>query len=60
MKYLFDSHPNDSRIVGPCTLCPTIAQRWGTGGNNTPLVLEIKDKSDERQQKEQQPKGFAR
>lgn len=35
---LYESHPNDSRITGPKDICPTIASRWGTGGNNTPIV----------------------
>lgn len=40
---LYESHPNDSRITGPKEVCPTIAQRWGTGGNNTPLVQRKDD-----------------
>lgn len=35
---VYESHPNDSRVTGPVDVCPTVAARWGTGGNNTPLV----------------------
>jgi len=35
---LYENHPNDSRITGPLDVCPTVASRWGTGGNNTPLI----------------------
>jgi DNA (cytosine-5)-methyltransferase 1 len=35
---LYDHHPNDSRIVGPVSESPTVAARWGTGGNNVPIV----------------------
>jgi len=37
---LYESHPNDSRVTGPVEQCPTVAARWGTGGNNTPLVQQ--------------------
>lgn len=37
---LYESHPNDSRLKGPMDVCPTVTRRWGTGGNNTPLVQE--------------------
>ena len=43
IQELYESHPNDSRITGPKEICPTIAQRWGTGGNNTPLVQRKND-----------------
>jgi DNA (cytosine-5)-methyltransferase 1 len=35
---LYESHPNDSRVTGPCEISPTISSRFGTGWNNTPLV----------------------
>ena len=38
---LYESHPNDSRVTGPVDIAPTISQRYGTGGNNTPLVQNI-------------------
>lgn len=37
---VYESHPNDSRVTGPVEQCPTVAARWGTGGNNTPLVQQ--------------------
>jgi DNA (cytosine-5)-methyltransferase 1 len=42
---VYDSHPNDSRIVGPVDVCPTVVARWGTGGGNTPLVQQTYRKS---------------
>lgn len=36
---LFENHGQDSRITGPLDIAPTVAQKFGTGGNNTPLVL---------------------
>lgn len=35
---LYESHPNDSRVTGPCDVSPTVSRRYGTGGGNTPLV----------------------
>lgn len=35
---LYESHPNDSRTKGPLDVSPTITKRWGTGGNNTPII----------------------
>lgn len=37
---LYESHPNDSRVTGPVEQCPTVSVRWGTGGDNTPLVQQ--------------------
>lgn len=42
---LYESHPNDSRVVGPVDVCPTVVARWGTGGGNTPLVQQAYRKS---------------
>lgn len=36
---LFENHGQDSRITGHLDIAPTVAQKFGTGGNNTPLVL---------------------
>jgi len=36
---VYENHATDSRVTGPLDVCPTITRRWGTGGNNTPLVL---------------------
>lgn len=36
---VYENHGQDSRITGPLSISPTVSQKWGTGGNNTPLVL---------------------
>lgn len=38
-QVLFESHPQDSRVTGPVSVAPSVTQKYGTGGNNTPLVL---------------------
>ena len=38
---VYESRPNDSRVTGPVEQCPTVTARWGTGGNNTPLVHDV-------------------
>ena len=38
-QVLFESHPNDSRVTGPVGVAPTISARYGTGGGNTPIIL---------------------
>ena len=35
---VYESHPNDSRVTDMGDTCTTVTARWGTGGNNTPLV----------------------
>lgn len=35
---LFENHGIDSRYTGPHTVAPTMSARYGTGGNNVPLV----------------------
>lgn len=35
---LYENHGQDSRLNGPLEVAPTVAQKFGTGGNNTPLV----------------------
>lgn len=37
---LYESHPQDCRVTGPVEQCPTVSAKWGTGGNNTPLVTD--------------------
>lgn len=37
---LYENHGIDARYKGPLDVCPTLAARMGTGGNNGPLVLE--------------------
>lgn len=35
---LYENHGQDSRLTGPLDISPTVAAKFGTGGNNTPLV----------------------
>ena len=35
---LYENHGIDSRYTGPHPVAPTMSARYGTGGNNTPLV----------------------
>lgn len=35
---LYENHGQDSRLTGPLDVGPTVAAKFGTGGNNTPLV----------------------
>lgn len=36
---MFENHSNDSRYTGPLKTSQTVSARFGTGGNNQPLVL---------------------
>ncbi len=38
---LFENHSQDCRISGPLDVCPTVSQKWGTGGNNTPIAVSL-------------------
>lgn len=40
MAWVFDTHPADSRVVGPVKVAGTVVARYGTGGGNTPMVCE--------------------
>ena len=40
-RLYFENHPTDSRVTGPCDIAKTVAARYGTGGGNTPLILNI-------------------
>ena len=35
---VYENHGIDSRYTGPHEVCPTMSARYGTGGNNIPLV----------------------
>ena len=35
---LFDHHPHDARVGGPCQIAPTVTARYGTDGGNTPII----------------------
>ena len=37
---LFENHGIDSRCTGPHAVAPTMSARYGTGGNNVPLVAQ--------------------
>lgn len=37
---LFENHGIDSRYTGPHAVAPTMSARYGTGGNNVPLVSQ--------------------
>lgn len=37
---LFENHGIDSRYTGPHEVAPTMSARYGTGGNNVPLVSQ--------------------
>lgn len=36
---LFDNHRQDCRYDGPLDVAPTMQESYGTGGNNTPLIV---------------------
>ena len=37
---LFENHGIDSRYTGPHSVSPTMSARYGTGGNNVPLISQ--------------------
>jgi len=37
---VYENHPNDSRVKEMGNTCQTVTSRWGTGGNNTPIVTQ--------------------
>lgn len=47
MKFIaLEHHPNDSRIrLIDNDICQSLTSRMGTGGNNVPLILQIKDEA---------------
>ncbi len=36
---VYENHSQDSRYRGPLNVSPTMSRKWGTGGNNTPIVV---------------------
>lgn len=40
---LFENHGIDARYTGPHKVAPTMSARYGTGGNNVPLVAQRDD-----------------
>ena len=45
MKHInLEYHPHDSRIkIAKDDICQTLSTRMGTGGNNVPIIVEIRD-----------------
>lgn len=39
-QHLFENHSADTRYTGPLKISPTLPARLGTGGNNTPFIVE--------------------
>ena len=35
---VYENHAQDSRVIGPLEVAPTVAAKFGTGGGNVPLV----------------------
>lgn len=40
MPALYENHGIDARYTGPHTVAPTMSARYGTGGNNVPLIAQ--------------------
>lgn len=40
-QILFENHRIDARYTGPHEVAPTMSARYGTGGNNVPLVSDM-------------------
>lgn len=47
-KSVFENHGADSRCRGPLAVNPALTARYGTGGNNQPLVLQGGDEDGKR------------
>ena len=41
-QHLFENHSQDTRYKGPLDVCPMLPAQLGTGGNNTPFIVEGK------------------
>ena len=39
-QHVFENHSQDTRYKGPLDICPMLPAQLGTGGNNTPFVVE--------------------
>ena len=39
-QHLYENHSQDTRYKGPLDVCPMLPAQLGTGGNNTPFVVE--------------------
>ena len=38
---MYENHGKEARYTGPLKTAPTVVAQYGTGGNNTPLVLQV-------------------
>lgn len=38
---MYENHRREARYTGPLKTAPTVVAQYGTGGNNTPLVLQV-------------------
>ena len=43
---LFENHGQDSRLTGPLDISPVVSRKFGTGGNNTPIVCTMQGFGD--------------
>lgn len=58
---LFENHGIDSRYTGPHEVSPTMSARYGTGGNNVPLVTAFSlDSKDSNSMKSANPHSGCR
>ena len=40
---VYENHSQDSRYTGPLEVSQTVSATFGTGGNNTPIIVEEHD-----------------
>ena len=45
---VFENHGADARYKGPLSVTPSLTARYGTGGNNQPLVLQGSDEGSRK------------
>lgn len=38
---MFENHSQDTRYKGPINIAQSVVAQFGTGGNNTPFVVEV-------------------
>lgn len=42
-QLMFENHSQDTRYKGPIDIAQSVVAQFGTGGNNTPFVVEVKN-----------------
>ena len=54
MRFInLEYHPNDSRAkIAQDDICQSLTSQMGTGGNNVPIVLVIKDEAEDTDREE--------